>query len=37
MALLDDVLAVLPLLAALRIVAHLVRVDAALAVLGSGG
>jgi hypothetical protein len=36
LALLDDALALLPLLAALRIVARLARVDAALAVLGSG-
>ncbi len=33
----DDALAVLPLLAALRVVARLARVDAALAVSGSGG
>ncbi len=37
LALLDDALAVLLLLAALRIVGHLAQVDAALAVLGSGG
>ncbi len=37
LALLDDALAVLLLPAALRVVARLARVDAALAVSGSGG